>query len=63
MTIPDSVTMIGERTFEGCTRITEFNGKFAADGGRSLIIDGVLNAFALGCGATQYTIPDSVTTI
>ena len=62
VTIPDSVTTIGEDAFCGCS-IKEFKGKFAADGGRCLIIDGVLNAFAIGCGVTQYTIPDSVTTI
>ena len=28
-----------------------------------MIIDGVLNAFAIGCGAAEYTIPDSITTI
>ena len=28
-----------------------------------MIVDGVLNSFANGCGATEYTIPDSVTTI
>ena len=61
MTIPDSVTTIGKIAF--CKSLKEFKGKFAADGGRCLIIDGVLNAFAIGCGVTQYTIPDSVTTI
>ena len=63
VTIHDSVTMIGDEAFHSCDSLKEFKGKFAADGGRCLIIDGVLNAFALGCGATQYTIPDSVTTI
>ena len=63
VTIPDSVTKIGEIAFGGCDSLTEFKGKFAADGGRCLIIDGVLNAFAIGCGVTQYTIPDSVTKI
>ena len=57
------ITRIGERAFYNCTSLKEFKGKFAADGGRCLIIDGVLNAFALGCGVTQYTIPNSVTTI
>jgi hypothetical protein len=28
-----------------------------------LIVNGTLNAFAIGCGATSYTIPDSVTSI
>ena len=63
ITIPDSVTTIGNGAFASCLSLAEFNGKFAADGGRCLIIEGVLNAFALGCGVTEYTIPDSVTTI
>ena len=63
VTIPDSVTTIGNEAFVSCSSLAEFKGKFAADGGRCLIIDGVLNAFALGCGVTEYTIPDSVTSI
>ena len=63
ITIPDSVTTIGDYAFEVCTSLKEFKGKFAADNGRCLIVDGVLNSFAIGCGATEYTIPDSVTTI
>ena len=63
VTIPDSVTTIGDGAFENCDSLAEFKGKFAEDGGRCLIVDGVLKAFALGCGATEYTIPDSVTTI
>ena len=63
VTIPDSVTTIGGAAFASCDNLKEFKGKFAADCGRCLIIDGVLNAFAIGCGVTQYTIPDSVTTI
>ena len=63
VTIGNSVTTIGYYAFRSCSSLKEFKGKFAADGGRCLIIDGVLNAFAIGCGVTQYTIPDSVTTI
>ena len=63
ITIPDSVTTIGDCAFAGCSSLQEFIGKFASEDGRCLIIDGVLNSFAIGCGATEYTIPDSVTTI
>ena len=63
VTIPDSVTSIGSQAFAGCGSLQEFNGKFTSEDGRCLIIDGVLNSFAIGCGATEYTIPDSVTRI
>ncbi len=63
ITIPDSVTSIGNSAFTGCFWLTAFYGKFASEDNRCLIVDGVLNAFALGCGATEYTIPDSVTSI
>ena len=63
VTIGNSVTTIGNSAIRGCSSLQEFNGKFASEDGRCLIIDGVLNYFAIGCGATEYTIPDSVTTI
>ena len=60
--IPDSVTKIGNYAFCNCDSLTEFTGKFAEDNGRILVVDGVLTAFA-PAGITEYTIPDSVTTI
>ena len=62
ITIPDSVTTIGSEAFADCSSLQEFNGKFASEDGRCLIIDGTLNAFA-PAGLTEYTIPDRVTTI
>ena len=62
VTIPDSVTIIGVYAFAGCSSLREFNGKYASDNGRCLIIDGTLNSFA-PAGLSEYTIPDSVTTI
>ena len=62
VTIPDSVTTIVLSAFFGCSSLREFNGKYASEDGRCLIIDGILNSIA-PAGLTEYTIPDSVTTI
>ncbi|MBR5105483.1 MAG: leucine-rich repeat domain-containing protein [Alistipes sp.] len=62
ITIPDSVTSIGERAFSHCSSLTSINGKYASNDNRCLIIDGVLNSFACK-GLTTYTIPDNVTSI
>ncbi len=62
VTIPNSVTSIGSSAFAGCTSLKSFYGKYASNDGRCLIIDGVLNSFA-PAGLTEYTIPDSVTSI
>ena len=63
VTIPDSVTDIGNEAFTKCNNLKELNGKFVSEDGRCLIIDGVLNSFAIGCGVREYTIPRSVTRI
>ena len=62
VTIPDSVTEIGYGAFCNCSSLREFNGKYASEDGRCLIIDGILNSFA-PAGLTEYTIPNSVTEI
>ena len=63
VTIGNNVTTLGTNPFAGCSKLTEFNGKFASADKRCLIVDGVLNSFAIGCGLTEYAIPDSVTEI
>ena len=63
VTIPDSVTTIERYAFLGCDALKAFYGKFASADNRCLIVDGVLNSFAIGCGLTTYSIPNSVTTI
>ena len=62
ITIPDSVTSIGSMAFRRCSSLKAFYGKFASSDNRCLIVDGVLNSFA-PAGLTEYTIPDSVTSI
>ena len=62
ITIPNSVTSIGNYAFLACSSLTNFYGKFASEDGRCLIVDGVLNSSA-PAGLTEYTIPDSVTSI
>ena len=63
VTIGNSVTSIGDRAFISCPSLKAFYGKFASADNRCLIVDGVLDSFATGCGATEYKIPDSVTSI
>ena len=62
VTIGNSVTSIGEWAFGNCSNLQEFNGKFASEDGKCLIIDSTLNSFA-PVGLTEYTIPNSVTSI
>ena len=62
ISIPEGVTSIGNDAFMNCSNLAEFEGKFASEDGRCLIVDGVLNAFA-PYGLTEYTIPDGVTSI
>ena len=63
ITIPDSVNSIGNGAFYGCPNLEKFEGKFATNDGYCLIEDGELISFAAASDVTEYTIPDSVTTI
>ena len=63
VTIGNRVTSIGSYAFGDCSSLTAFYGKLASADNRCLIVDGVLNFFAIGCGLSEYTIPDSVTSI
>ena len=62
VTIPDNVTIIGGYAFARCSNLREFNSKFATEDGRCLIVNGALNSFA-PAGLTEYTLPNSVTSI
>ena len=72
--IPQSVTSIGDMAFVGCINLEKFEGKFASDDGRCLIVNGTLKAFApfaserpeypaVPYGLSEYRIPDEVNAI
>ena len=72
--IPQSVTSIGDMAFLGCINLEKFEGKFASDDGRCLIVNGTLKAFApfaserpeypaVPYGLSEYRIPDEVNAI
>ena len=63
ITIPNSVTEIGDEAFCHCSNLKTFYGKFASNDNLCLIVDGVLNSFAIGSEIVEYTIPNSVTAI
>ena len=58
--VPDSVKEIGECAFGLCVNLEKFSGKFTSIDGLCLIVNGILNQFALGCGMEEYTIPNDV---
>ena len=61
--IPESVTTIEQEAFTYCPNLTTFYGKYASEDNKALIVNGVLNSFAYGCGDTYYTIPNGVTEV
>ena len=63
ITIPESTTSIGSYAFAYCSSLKEFKGKFAADNGCCLIVNGDLTAFAVGNTLSAYDIPEDVISI
>lgn len=63
ITIPNSVIIIEDYAFYGCSKLQEFKGNFAADNGCCLIDKGRLISFANNCGIEEYVIPNNVTEI
>ena len=57
-----NVIGIKNGAIRNCGRMHAFYGKFASSDNRCLIVDGKIKAFAPS-GLTEYTIPDSVTSI
>ena len=60
ITLPLSVTEIGESAFGGCDNIRKFEGKFAEDNGNCIVVNGKFIAYANASEATSYNIPDGV---
>lgn len=61
--IPNSVVEIGECAFGLCVNLMKFSGKFATKDGLCLIVNGVINQFALGNEMHEYSIPTEVSEI
>jgi len=62
--IPNSVTTIVTNPFKSCSKLAQITGTHTGiDNNIALIINNSLVTFAIGCNATTYTIPSSVTTI
>ncbi|MBO7236238.1 MAG: leucine-rich repeat protein [Alistipes sp.] len=64
ITIPESVISIGAQAFFYCISLSSFKGKFATEDGLCLIVNGNLNAIAIGRdNIGDYVIPNSVNNI
>ena len=60
--IGSNVSSLGNWVFRSCLDIERFTGKYAADGGRCLIKNNEIIAYANASG-NEYTIPNNVVTI
>lgn len=62
ITIPESVQSIGARAFHSCSVLTSFEGPYASQDKRCIVINNDLFAFA-PANITEYTIPEGVIAI
>ena len=62
ISLPESLQDVDDRAFM-CCYTKEFRGKFAADNGRCLIVNGKLIRCNVDPGVKDYTVPNSVTKI
>lgn len=62
ITIPESVQTIGARAFHSCSALTTFEGPYASQDKRCIVINNDLFAFA-PADITEYSIPEGVTAI
>ncbi len=62
VTIGESVTSIGNGAFGACKSLEKFEGKWASEDNRCLIVNDTLRFFAQG-GMPSYSIPNGVTAI
>ena len=60
--IPESMAEIESGAFSQCYSMVSFNGKFASEDGRCLVVDGATVGFA-PYGVKDYTVPSIVTNI
>lgn len=60
--LPQSITSLVGKPFKENTNLSEFQGKFASEDGRCLVVDGVLHSFA-PYGLEEYATPEGVTVI
>lgn len=60
--IPESVTTFGYNPWAHCAELERFEGKFASDDGRLLVVDNELISFAMA-GLTTYTVPEGITIV
>ena len=63
ISIPNNVKSIGDCAFALCVNLTKFSGKYASNDGLCLIVNGILNQFAIGQELQEYHIPFEATKI